>query len=67
MGSLLDGDINDMVNKIKTVCKDPHLLKKLLPAVGKISRAVTACAMMPKKWNRDRVIAWSKVYNYSFK
>lgn len=41
--------------------------QKLLPVVGKISKAVTACAMMPKKWNRDRVLAWSKVYSYSFK
>ena len=67
MSGLLDGDFNDMVNKIKTVCKDPNLLKKLLPVVGKISKAVAACAMMPKKWNRDRVIAWSKVYSFSFK
>ena len=57
----------DMVNKIKTLCKDPNLLKKLLPVVGKISRAVAACAMMPKKWNRERVLAWAKVYSYSFK
>lgn len=67
MSAALEGDMSDMVNKIKTLCKDPNLLKKLLPVVGKISKAVTACAMMPKKWNRDRVLAWSKVYIYSFK
>ncbi len=67
VSKLFDGDPNDMLNKIKSVCKDSNLLKKLLPCVAQIGKVATACAMMPKKYNKDRVLAWSKVYIYSFK
>lgn len=64
---LFEFDPKDMVNKAKTVCKDPALLKKIITCGGQMSRVIAACAMMPKKWNRERVLAWAKVYCYSFK
>ncbi len=67
VAKLFDGDPKDLVNKIKTLCKDPELVKKLLPCAAQIGKVVTTCAMMPKKYNKDRVLAWSKVYIYSFK
>lgn len=67
VSKLLDGDTKDLVNKIKNLCKDPELLKKLMPCAAQIGKVVATCALMPKKYNKDRVLAWAKVYNYSFK
>lgn len=60
-------DPRDLVNKAKLVCKDPELLKKLVACGAGMGKVVATCAMMPKKWNKDRVRAWAKVYQYSFK
>lgn len=60
-------DVKDMINKAKLVCKDPELLKKLIACGASMGAVSAACAMMPKKWNKERVQAWAKVYSYSFK
>lgn len=60
-------DPKDWVNKAKGVCRDPELLKKIVACGVKMGKVSAACAMMPKKWNKDRVKAWAKVYKYSFK
>lgn len=60
-------DPKDMITKAKGVCRDPELLKKIIACGVKMGKVSAACAMMPKKWNRDRVKAWAKVYSYSFK
>ena len=67
IGKLFEFDPKDMINKAKTVCKDPELLKKIILCGGNLSRVVAACAMMPKKWNKERVLSWAKVYSYPFK
>lgn len=67
LGGAIKFDPKDMINKAKGVCRDPELLKKIVACGVKMGKVSAACAMMPKKWNRDRVKAWAKVYNYSFK
>ena len=67
LGSSMKIDPKDLVNKAKGVCRDPELLKKIVACGVKMGKVSAACAMMPKKWNKDRVFAWAKVYNYSFK
>lgn len=60
-------DPKDLINKAKSVCKDPVLLKKIVACGAAMGKVATACAMIPKKWNKERVFAWAKVYGYSFK
>ena len=60
-------DPKDFINKAKQVCQDTELLKKLIACGVRMGKVSAACTMMPKKWNKDRVVAWSKVYNFSFK
>ena len=67
LGSSMKFDPKDLINKAKGVCRDPELLKKIVACGVKMGKVSAACAMMPKKWNKDRVKAWAKVYNYSFK
>lgn len=67
LGGAIKFDPKDMINKAKGVCADPELLKKIVACGVKMGKVSAACAMLPKKWNRDRVKAWAKVYNYSFK
>ncbi len=67
LGSSMKFDPKDLINKAKGVCRDTELLKKIVACGVKMGKVSAACAMMPKKWNKDRVFAWAKVYNYSFK
>ena len=67
LGSSMKIDPKDLVNKAKGVCRDPELLKKIVACGVKMGKVSAACAMMPKKWTKDRDFAWAKVYNYSFK
>lgn len=67
ISKLFEFDPKGMAVKVKSVCKDPELIKKLLPCGVQMSKVVATCAMMPKKYNKDRVLSWAKVYNYSFK
>lgn len=67
IGDIMKADPKDLINKAKTVCKDPTLLKKIVSCGASMGKVSAACAMIPKKWNKDRVFAWAKVYGYSFK
>lgn len=60
-------DPKDFINKAKQVCSDSELLKKIVACGVRMGKVSAACAMMPKKWNKDRVRAWAKVYSFSFK
>lgn len=60
-------DPKELITKAKGVIHDPTLLKKIMGAAMRMGKASAACSMMPKKWNRDRVLAWEKVYQYAFK
>lgn len=60
-------DPKDLINKARLVCKDTELLKKLIACGAGMGAVSASIAMMPKKWNKSRVLAWSKVYSYSFK
>lgn len=67
LSDLMKIDINDIINKVKQVCKDPVLLKKILAAGGNIAKVSTVCSLMPKSWDRQKVASWSKLYTESFK
>ncbi len=67
IGNVMKFDPKDLINKAKQVCNDPELLKKIIACGVRMGKVVTACTMMPKKWNKSRVHSWSKVYNFSFK
>ncbi len=65
--SALNTDLPDIITKAKLVCKNPSLLKKM-PAVGaRVSGAIGACAVIPKRYSPERVKAWKKLYEYAFK
>ena len=67
LGSVMKMDPKDFINKAKQVCSDSELLKKIVACGVRMGKVSAACAMMPKKWNKDRVRAWAKVYSFSFK
>ncbi len=67
LSDLMEIDIKDMANKVKQVCKDPVLLKKILGAGVSIAKVAAVCAAMPKKWDRQKVASWAKAYTKSFK
>ena len=60
-------DPKELLVKAKGAISDPKLLKKFAVAAMRMGKASAACSMMPKKWNRDRVLSWAKVYQYAFK
>lgn len=60
-------DTKDIVNKAKQVCSDAELLKKIIACGVRMGKVSAVCAMMPKKWNANRVKSWAKVYEYAFK
>lgn len=67
IGNVMKLDPKDLINKAKQVCNDTELLKKIINCGVRMGKASTACTMMPKKWNENRVKAWEKVYNFSFR
>ena len=68
LGSLVSGmDVRGLGNKAKQVCRDKELVMKLLNCGTNMGKAAATCAVIPKKWNKERVFAWAKVYNYMFK
>lgn len=67
IGNVMKFDPKDLINKAKQVCSDTELLKKIINCGVRMGKVSAACTMMPKKWNENRVKAWAKVYNFSFK
>ncbi len=67
IGNVMKFDPKDLINKAKQVCNDTELLKKIIACGVRMGKVVTACTMMPKKWNSSRIHAWAKVYNFAFK
>ena len=60
-------DTKDIVNKAKQVCSDAELLKKIIACAVRMGKVSAVCAMMPKKWNANRVKSWARVYEFTFK
>lgn len=67
LDGLVKFDPKDLSNKANKICKDPALLKKIIAGGTQMGRVIAACALMPKKWNKERVLSWAKVYSYTFK
>lgn len=60
-------DFFDLINKAKIVCNNSSLLKKLTATGGRISSVASICAVIPKRYNTERVKAWKSLYERSFK
>ncbi len=67
MSDLFKMDIKDLSNKAVNLCKNPALIKKLMSTGSSMVKVVTACATIPKKWDRERVAAWAETYTKAFK
>lgn len=68
LASLMSGvDFKSLGNKAKQVCRDKELLRKILNCGTDMGKVAATCAVIPKKWNKDRVFAWAKLYNFAFK
>lgn len=66
-GLLGDIDMNDLRNKAKALCNNKELLKKLGGVVADMGKVVAACALMPKKWDKQKVAKWAQLYTKAFK
>lgn len=60
-------DLPDLINKAKIVCKNSSLLSKLPATGGRIGSVAGVCAVIPKKYNTERVKTWKSLYERSFK
>lgn len=60
-------DFKKLGVKAKQVCRDKELLRKILNCGTDMGKAAATCAVIPKKWNKDRVLAWAKVYGFMFR
>ncbi len=59
-------DPKDLLIKAKAVCKNPAVLKKVMVCAGKMAQVMSACAAVPKRWNRKKVMQWAKAYSAPF-
>ena len=60
-------DIKDLTVKASSIIKDPILLKKILVCGTQIAKVTAICAAIPKKWDTQKVMQWSKAYTNCFK
>lgn len=56
----------ELIEKAKSVCKDPELLKKILLTGKRISSVIATTAIMPRTWNRNQVFRWARQYKNCF-
>lgn len=56
----------DMPKRAIAIIGDKDLLKKLLKVVEDIGRVIAVCTTIPKTYNREKVIKWSKSYDRIF-
>lgn len=59
--------VGDLINKAVLVCKDTVLLKKMLACGARIGKALSACALMPKKYDSRKVAGWAEIYDRCFR
>ena len=58
---------SDMPARAVAIVKDKDILKKLLKVVADIGKVVAVCATIPKGYNRETALKWSKAYDEIFK
>ncbi len=57
---------DDLKTKIKGATGNKYLVKILGCAVGKMAKVVILANQMPEKWDKGKVIEWSKKYDKAF-
>ena len=61
------GEAADLMIKAKAVCKRPEVLKKVMVCGSRMAQVMAACATMPRRWDRKKVMQWAKAYSAPFK
>jgi flavin-dependent dehydrogenase len=59
-------DPKDLMIKATSVCKRPEVLKKVMVCGIRMAQVMSACAVMPRKWNRKAVMKWAEIYSSPF-
>ena len=59
-------DPKDLMIKAKAVCKRPEVLKKVMVCGSRMAQVMAACATMPRRWDRKKVMQWAKAYSAPF-
>ena len=59
-------DPRDLMIKAKAVCKRPEVLKKVMICGSRMAQVMAACAAMPRRWDRKKVMQWAKAYSAPF-
>ncbi len=57
----------DMPKRALAIVKDKDLLKKLLKVGADIGEIITLCAVLPKEYNKTKVMQWAAKYDRIFK
>lgn len=57
----------DLPKRAVSLIKDRALLKKLLPTVGDVGKAVAVCAAIPKHYSKYAVRRWAQKYERIFR
>lgn len=57
----------DMPKRAIAIVKDKDILKKLLKVGADIGKVIVLCSAMPKEYNKNKVLGWSKDYDKIFK
>ena len=56
----------DIIQKIKGIKNNKHLVIVALGAVAKMSKVLVVSAQIPKKWDKSKVQKWAKRYDKMF-
>ncbi len=64
--SMINASPAELLQKAQALCKDTELLKKISGVGIRIGKVTAATAIMPRKWSREQVFAWSKKYLEAF-
>lgn len=57
----------ELVDKAKSVIKDPVLLKKIILTGIRIGKVIAVTSIMPRQWSKERVLNWAKQYKACFR
>ncbi|MCR5522785.1 MAG: hypothetical protein K6F64_03995 [Clostridia bacterium] len=63
----INTNLTDIITKGMRVCKYPPLLRKLPSSGLRISKAIGACAVIPKRYSPDALKNWKKMYEAAFR
>ena len=66
LGAIFKLSPADMIGRLKGILGNKSLLKKLLAVASQIGKVTAVTAVMPKKWDRNKVFFWAAKYRALF-